>query len=347
MDWERRRGRLWRGEYKIDITMPKIKFTRNHYDQLYDLFYKEIVLKIAFDNKLSYKHEICNTVFHYASLETAIKIIQNQTLWATNTRFLNDREEFNHGIKLILNLLKSFVNSLNFASEYTDILRTSLPLFKKISKVNQYVVCFSNNGDLLSQWRAYAKNGMGVSIGFDRANLRSCLAQPISEGYVVYDNSKKELVIKAFLEKAFLFFKQQKEKFDWGAFDFNKVAAEFLIGFLEIIILNYKDPSFSEEKEYRIRLKAPDYDENLTPTKKFRSSGNLIIPYVELETKFNEAQKSLEDHGTILVDKLPISEIIVGPCMDFNAASDGLNQLLQANYYYNVKIKKSQVPYRI
>ena len=27
--------------------------------------------------------------------------------------------------------------------------------------------CFSKNGDLLSQWRAYAEDGKGFSIGFD------------------------------------------------------------------------------------------------------------------------------------------------------------------------------------
>jgi len=30
-----------------------------------------------------------------------------------------------------------------------------------------YIACFSEKGDLLSQWRAYADDGEGVAIGFD------------------------------------------------------------------------------------------------------------------------------------------------------------------------------------
>ncbi|ECA5815027.1 DUF2971 domain-containing protein, partial [Salmonella enterica subsp. enterica serovar Enteritidis] len=40
-----------------------------------------------------------------------------------------------------------------------------------ISIGTPFACCLSKSGDILSQWRAYAKDGFGVSIGFDREKL--------------------------------------------------------------------------------------------------------------------------------------------------------------------------------
>lgn len=328
--------------------MQEVKSNTEYYSQLSDLFFEEVVLEIAFNDELSYKRDVKKIIYHYTTLETLIKIIENQSLWATNTRFLNDRDEFFHGQKIIIKLLKDFIDQENFDREYIEILKAAVTNLERFAKTNQFVICFSNNGDLISQWRAYANNGKGVSIGFDRTSLTSSLAEPVTGQYVVYDSFKKELVVRTFFEKSLFFFKEKKKLFPSEEFDFNKVAAELMIGFLEIIISAYKDPSFAEEMEYRIRLKTSDHDENQIPNKRFRSNGNLIIPYVELETKFNEYKKLPDGNGgTVLVEQLPISEVIIGPCLDFIAVSDGLSQLLKENNYDNVKIKQSQIPYRV
>lgn len=38
--------------------------------------------------------------------------------------------------------------------------------------VTNFVICFCEEGDKLSQWRGYADNGRGVSIGFSEQELR-------------------------------------------------------------------------------------------------------------------------------------------------------------------------------
>jgi hypothetical protein len=45
----------------------------------------------------------------------------------------------------------------------------NLELYKipNIIQRKMFLTCFSENGDLLSQWRAYGNNGDGVAIGFD------------------------------------------------------------------------------------------------------------------------------------------------------------------------------------
>lgn len=47
--------------------------------------------------------------------------------------------------------------------------------------------CFSLNGDVLSQWRAYADDGHGYAIGFDATTL---LKLPIRPLKVLYDDGE-------------------------------------------------------------------------------------------------------------------------------------------------------------
>lgn len=71
--------------------------------------------------------------FHYASVESLFSILESDTLWLTNMRFSNDGSE---GTVLI---------------------------DKGIEELDNYIGCFCDNGDLLSQWRGYCPKG-GASI---------------------------------------------------------------------------------------------------------------------------------------------------------------------------------------
>lgn len=42
---------------------------------------------------------------------------------------------------------------------------------------DKFISCFSSSGDILSQWRAYADDGAGFSIGFKRAELERLLSK--------------------------------------------------------------------------------------------------------------------------------------------------------------------------
>lgn len=74
-----------------------------------------------------------------------------------------------------------------------------------------FVICFSENGDLLSQWRGYADNGRGVTIGFDYNTLQEYVKQNfgiLELKNVVYisEEDRQKLVtekadIKLFLKK--------------------------------------------------------------------------------------------------------------------------------------------------
>ena len=64
-----------------------------------------------------------------------------------------------------------------------------------------YISCFSKKPDLLSQWRAYAEDGTGVSIGFDLKKLSDAtnilLKEVIYTNDVVYENKENDVLITA------------------------------------------------------------------------------------------------------------------------------------------------------
>lgn len=321
--------------------MSKIKFTDLYFSALKNKFYNEVILPFISNDAFSYEHEVKDIVYHYTSLDTLINIINNQTLWATNHRFLNDRSEYKHGISLLLEFIETQKPSKNL------YLKTLIPEFEKIGEYDRYVTCFSNNGDLLSQWRAYSNNGKGVSIGFIRTHINSALAKPTDGSYILYDDLKKNIVLQTYLEKWLAFSKKEELNFDWQNHDPKKVFNLLFIDFFSLLIADYKDSAFAEENEYRISLRSIFFEPKYLVEPKFRTNGSLIIPYIELETKYNEYKKAKEQYGTITTEKLPIVEIIIGPSLDFPAVFDGLTLLLNANQYEGVEIKPSEIPYRI
>lgn len=50
-------------------------------------------------------------------------------------------------------------------------------LKEKSKKIKRYICCFSGDGDLLSQWRAYADDGKGISIGFKKSKIKEFLRE--------------------------------------------------------------------------------------------------------------------------------------------------------------------------
>jgi hypothetical protein len=84
-------------------------------------------------------------LFHYTTLDTMWKILEGQELWATHARFSNDAQEVELGKKLLLGGTKT---------DSVDEL------------FNPFVVCLCENGDLLSQWRAYARDGVAIELAF-------------------------------------------------------------------------------------------------------------------------------------------------------------------------------------
>ena len=102
-------------------------------------------------------------LYHYCSVDAFYNILKTHSLWLTHAREMNDALEDIYFRKPLSKALQTF----NEKSESEKrLIQTIVDSY--MQRINfPYVTCFSQDNDMLSQWRAYADDGRGVVIGFD------------------------------------------------------------------------------------------------------------------------------------------------------------------------------------
>lgn len=109
-------------------------------------------------------------VFHYTDRDGFVGILDSKTIRATDVLYLNDTEEMAWGRGTFIDAATTRAPAL-LKERVDQIVAALLP-----SRVLSFcVVCFSEDGDELSQWRGYAKGG-GYAIEFPHVALRALQA---------------------------------------------------------------------------------------------------------------------------------------------------------------------------
>jgi hypothetical protein len=139
-------------------------------------------------------------LWHYTSIEVFQKIVLSKRVYATDVRYLNDREEFIHARKIVGGILKESPELDASGFLYKDFLSKAVLLgfdSGPLAEVQIFVTCFSAAEDQLSQWRGYSHGSGGVSLGFD---LR-CFRPPADSDTLVcfapcvYDPAQKKALL--------------------------------------------------------------------------------------------------------------------------------------------------------
>ena len=106
--------------------------------------------------------------YHYTTISTMWKILEHDSLRATQAKFSNDSEELMKGEEYFKEI---YENSPEISNTLPGLF-TEHRLSQE-NKIDCYITCFSGCNDVLSQWRGYCQND-GVSIGleFDQNELR-------------------------------------------------------------------------------------------------------------------------------------------------------------------------------
>lgn len=286
--------------------------------------------------------ENTNIIYHYTTLEKFLSIINNQSFYFTNLNYLNDRKEFYYGVDLILDAIDRLQK--NERNEIIlDLIKNSIEYFYK---AHRYVSCFSCNGDLLSQWRAYGNHGKGISIGLDVNLINNFEDGKIESKYILYDEKSQIETIEEIIAIHLDFFEMCREQIDWGELGYENYVALSIMIYLENVISDFKHHSFFEEREFRLQWR---FDENVIDLPyseiKFRPSESLIIPFINLRY-FDKENIDAINHKAIK-NRLPIKEIIIGPSLEFEPNKRSINLLLMILGYEDVKIIKSKIPYRV
>src|SRR5262249_45953678 len=144
------------------------------------------------------------TIYHYTAAEGLRGIVESRRIWAGHLEAFGASAEILYAYGLVRHVLdqEAARGRGGAAVELSNRLRASLPPFGP--HLEACGACFCEGGDLLSAWRAYAREG-GVAIGLDTSFLeRRARTTP---GYtlvrVIYDRAAQEELVRSTIAGAF------------------------------------------------------------------------------------------------------------------------------------------------
>lgn len=317
-------------------------------------------------------------LYHYCPTEKCFSILSNRNLRMSDIGKSNDYME----LQLLFPRLHQKIWELYekdpfpfHYDEYTDrlafreLLELSAYMCQKAFEsgdYSNYVVCFSETQDSLSQWRGYANDGKGCCLGFSKDVLQKfCDAtngilrlEPVEYiteedlDTLTEENALEILAklrsLRSWIVENMTYNDNNEDTDGLLMFNFNSMLRNC---FAES--LKYKKKAFSEEYEWRIFLankayKNPEWiysesSEELKGPKLFSET----IGFLRDRTDFLWSDNDLVSYCVLSFKEfveIPVKELWIGPK---NWALDGDTQLFLKKYgYNNVEIHHSNITYR-
>lgn len=247
----------------------------------------------AFNEKWLAVHTYIDNLilYHYTTLDGLKGIINNRSLWCSHIRTLNDPSEIQYGKNLVISQIDEHIksNEDKVIIELFEQLKMLINGFEILFHI--FVGCFCQEDNLLSQWRNYSAQGGGYSLGLKfnsnikfshyETNLNN--TSHIILRKIIYSPAVQIYNIKSCLDSIIAGCMDSIKWFTKTGLgvpqDWSLIAANEAINILFDIILSFKDPVFSEEKEWRIIKVVRDDDR--PDLYKFRNSKSRLIPYLD------------------------------------------------------------------
>lgn len=271
------------------------------------------------------------TLYHYTSMQGLLGIVESQKLWAADTRYLNDATESVYVFDLLkTHILRRLTQTTGSAqTPYLELLQA----MEKRKVWDVFVASFSEDGDSLSQWRAYSRGGIGFSVGFASSSLRADhVSDPFGGtphsvnsqlGKVVYLDDDSDSALEDLLDSS------MKGAQAFSSFARDIALPELATGFISVVAPMFKHYSFKEEREWRLTLsKIPI----TMPGKRFRVGRSTLVPYVEAEPHMKQGYF--------------IKEVVVGPTPQPELSIEAIKSLFESQKHPEIIVRPSRVPYR-
>jgi len=260
-------------------------------------------------------------IYHYTNIDAVKSIIENQELWLTHVRYMNDSEELLHGAQMGLPFWLDSEREKHLEEKGTlddfDANYWDLEHLNELARSLQFYVCsFCSEPDLLSQWRGYASAKGGYALEFNPESIKSVIEKVNSNSYgedyaPITECHLKECIYKD--DDKLTLLKPIIKKMVYG--DNKGIGSERVLAVNEYFLAanKFKNIGFREEKE--IRLIASVFFSTLNRHhryKFFKADNGMLKPYVKL--------------------RIPpdcIQAIWVGPHPQQELAKDSLEQFLE------------------
>lgn len=272
-------------------------------------------------------------LYHYCDAKAFLAICTNKKMRFSDLFSMNDFMEMHWGYSVWEQVADEIFDEIG--QEFLDAIQEIIHStgFHGLLVAS----CFSLDGDVLSQWRAYTDDGQGYAIGFD-ANILAEL--PIRPLKVLYDKAAQVQELKKVVLALHESEKSEEDKF----------GLEFrtLCRVLSFDLAAYKNPAFVEEAEVRL-VHVLDFERSNDFLKlvdagghafgkdiggepvQFRMRNNLPVPFIELDFTNDSAVN-------------PIKEVIIGPKNDVLLST--ISVFLETSGIDSVKVRNSAASYR-
>lgn len=284
-------------------------------------------------------------LYHYCSNAAFHSIVENRSIWLSALSLSSDTMEG----KLVTDVIAEMAKSDGLGQANIQRLKESVSLIEQIMEGLGF--CLSEEGDLLSQWRGYADDASGFSIGFSKKyleKLSEASLNPQKSGFtlrkVEYEYESQKNLIQPTYEKIKDYIKQGAYKPLWHRTllgsgmeqeieaknkkikqNYMKLSMTILPLFAKFFLL--KTYAFREEREWRLisYLTKTGDDECC-----FQSFPDKIVPYRTFSLP------NLEENSIV--------KVILGP--KNNTPEYVIDGLLKQNNFENVTVIRSELSYR-
>jgi hypothetical protein len=280
-------------------------------------------------------------LYHYTDQDGLLGIIKNREIWASHHQCLNDTQEFLHAKSLIGKVIDERKSGVDCETlNLLDEMKSTLEGVRGNEEVNLFVASFSENGDSLSQWRAYGGQAAGFALGFNGPEIKRILPQKFNLVRCIYEAAKQQEVAEALVSEVIGKIHPNELV---GAANRRMEIELFPRTTLHRFALIFKDQKFKDEKEWRIVSRHPlmeglpsDSDRDVL---RFdcRAGKSMLIPYWKI--RLHEPHKML-----------PLQDVFVGPNPNMEQSVRSLRSFLISQTMDPKTVLKivheSKVPYR-
>lgn len=285
------------------------------------------------------------TLYHYTTLDGLLGIVRTGYLYATEIQYFNDASEMRH----VAEQLQSEADSRGAKSRKFRLLYHYFGIWAMERLVRGhmlYVSCFSGNGNVLSQWRAYGGDGgSGVSLGFQSTGIQHIGQQyGFAVGHCEYDPTIQRNIVAQVLNAIEALAEEMVEDVDKPKNDSGKrlfgVFESIETDLLRIAVL-LKHPSFREEDEWRAVSMLTKY---VGQPIDYRATKSMLIPYVPFRLPLADVPPPV---GQSRHTALGLDHVFVGPTLHVTQAVTSVDRFL-AKHGALVKngVEYCQIPFR-
>jgi hypothetical protein len=279
------------------------------------------------------------TLWHYTTGASLISIFESMSLFSTQLSCLNDSTELRYASKHFQQALQAKRAAITSSGLEADLLDGALEYFKEDpdfpfqAGVAQLVTCFSEDRDDLSQWRGYGTGENGYAIGFKASDLWGIRNAVLAR--INYDSGLHATLAVRVVDAMMGFFLEGVQKY--APTDLMAFGKEFLGLWDEAIVIVaplIKDPGFKKEQECRI-VKGFFLDE--LSQLKFLQKATMMSRHLPLQPPTGNIYNPY---------RLPIAEVIVGPCRHPHVSRITVDTLLRQKGYPTGLVSISKIPFQ-